>query len=99
MEITDGRLVPLGYEQITDLSSAVGLTPPSAYIDLTLIQVEAQAVRWRDDGDAPTSTVGVPLAVGVIFPYNGDPRSIQFIESSAGAILNISYYRSAARSL
>lgn len=88
-----------GYQQITSLSSATGLTVPvvdpnglNAKPSIALITPEGQAVRWRDDGVAPTATVGMPLAVGVTFQYDGDLTKVKFIEQTAGAKLNISYY-------
>ena len=81
----------LGYEQIDDLSSAVGLTvPPGATV--CLIGAKDQAVRWRDDGTDPSATVGMPLAVDTEFLYGGDLSAIKFFEAAAGAELNISYY-------
>jgi len=89
----------LGYQQITGLSGATFLTVPVKNLSglaggpsIALITPEAQAVRWRDDGVAPTSTVGMPLAVGVTLQYDGDLTQIRFIEQAGGAILNISYY-------
>lgn len=89
----------MGYQQVTSLSSASGLTVPtrtpdgmSVRANFALIIAEGQAVRWRDDGIAPTSTVGMPLASGVALQYDGDLSRIQFIEQTAGAKLNISYY-------
>ena len=88
-----GRLafVPLGYVQITSLGSAVGLNPPES-ATIVEITVEAQGIRYRDDGNAPTSTVGMPVAAGNSFQYAGDMTAIQFIQQTAGAILNLSYY-------
>ena len=57
-----------------------------------LITPETNGVRWRDDGVAPTATVGMPLAAGVTLQYDGDLSQVQFIEQTAGAKLNISYY-------
>lgn len=86
----------LGYQQITSLAASTGLTVPSdqnkGIPTLAVIKVEAQAVRWRDDGVAPTTTVGMTLAVGDELRYDGDLKGIRFIEVTAGAILNISYY-------
>ena len=83
--------VCLGYQQITSLSAATNLTVPSG-ATLAVIIPEAQNVRWRDDGTAPTSTVGMPVAVGVVLSYDGDLKKIQFIQQASGGILNISYY-------
>jgi hypothetical protein len=41
---------------------------------------------------APTAFVGMPLASGVTLQYDGDLSQIQFIETTAGAKLNITYY-------
>ena len=90
----------LGYQQITSLSSATKLTLPttdptglSCTPAFALIVAETQGVRWRDDGVAPTASVGMPLAAGIPLQYDGDLSKIQFIQQSASAKLNISYYR------
>lgn len=90
----------LGYQQITSLSSAQGLTVPSVdpvsglnvMPTIALITPETNGVRWRDDGTNPTASVGMPLAAGVTLQYDGDLRKIKFIEQTASAKLNISYY-------
>lgn len=90
----------LGYQQITSLSSATGLTVPTVdpvtgsnvKANFALITPEGQAVRWRDDGTAPSAAVGMPLAVGVTLQYDGDLSRIKFFEQVGGAKLNISYY-------
>lgn len=88
-----------GYQQITSLSSAQSLTVPDKNPQGTagtpttaIIRCETQAVRWRDDGTAPTASVGMPLAVGDTLVYDGDLKKIQFIEQTASAKLNISLY-------
>ena len=86
----------LGYQQITSLSSSTGLTVPTLNgikPTFALLQCEAQSVRWRDDGTAPTATVGMILNVGdPPYPYDGDLSAIRFIESTASGKLNVSYY-------
>lgn len=89
----------IGYQQITSLSSAASLTVPATDKNgmnqkptFALIIAETQNVRWRDDGTAPTASVGMPLIVGVPLQYDGDLSKIQFIEQTASAKLNISYY-------
>ena len=81
----------LGYQQITSLSSATGLTVPQG-ATLALIVLETQNVRWRDDGTNPTASVGMPIFVGASLSYDGDFNKIKFIEETASAKLNISYY-------
>ena len=82
----------LGYQQITSLSSSTALTVPAVDLNglncrpvIALITPEGQAVRWRDDNIAPTTTVGMPLAVGVTLQYDGDLTMIRFIEQVSGA--------------
>lgn len=81
----------LGYVQLTSLATAVGLTVPVG-ATFAIIQAEAQAVRWRDDGTAPTATVGMTVPAGSELRYDGNLRGIQFIEAAASAKLNISFY-------
>lgn len=83
--------VCLGYQQITNLSSAVSLTVPSG-ATLAVIAPLTQDIRWRDDGVNPTASVGMPVAAGAYFSYDGDLKQIKFIQQSASAELNISYY-------
>lgn len=83
--------VCLGYQQITSLSSAAGLTVPQG-ATLALIVPETQNVRWRDDGTNPTASVGMPIFVGASLSYDGDFNKIKFIEETGSAKLNISYY-------
>lgn len=90
----------LGYQQITSLSASTGLTVPlldAAGLNcepvFALIIAETQGVRWRDDGTAPTASVGMPLSPGIPLQYDGDLNKIRFIEQAASAKLNISYYR------
>lgn len=82
---------PIGYQQITSLSASAALAVPAG-AKAALIVAETQAVRWRDDGTAPTATVGMPLAVGNEFWYDGDLSTIRFFEQAASAKLNVSYY-------
>jgi hypothetical protein len=88
---TPGNLRPLGYQQITSLSSAVGLTVPRG-ATLALIRPETQSIRWRDDGANPTASVGMVLVADETLPYIGYLENLKFIEVTASAILNISYY-------
>lgn len=83
---------PIGYQQLTGMAAATNLTVPQA-ARFAEITVEAQGVRYRDDGVAPTTTVGMPVAAGVAFQYSGNLNAIQFIAQVAGAILNVLYYR------
>ena len=83
---------PLGYQQITSLTTSTGLSPPDN-ASIAEIIVEAQGIRYRDDGVAPTASVGMPVAAGNAFQYSGDLSAIRFIQQTSGAILNVSYYK------
>ena len=63
--------IPVGFEQITaaNLSSPHRLNVrPGATLAIVTIEGSAAIVRWRDDGVAPTATVGMPMAVGIDGP-------------------------------
>lgn len=91
IHIQDASLTPEGYEQITSLTTAIGLTVP-ANARMALIQVLAQDVRWRDDGTDPTTGVGMLISAGNEFWYTGDLDAIKFIELVADSEINVAYY-------
>lgn len=80
-------------------TGAVGAAAPGAAYGM-LIQVESQAIRWRDDGGDPSAADGMlispssPSVGAASFPamYEGDIDKFRWIEVSAGAIVHISYY-------
>ena len=84
------RIVPLGYQQLTSLGSAVGLSPPAgataAYI------VPTGSVRYRDDGTAPTAALGVVLPTAGIW-YVGNLSGIQFIATTGSPTVDVLFYR------
>ena len=82
---------PLGYQQVTGLSSAKALTPPAG-ANFAVINPETKSVRWRDDGTNPTGSVGMLIAADGEFTYQGDLAAIKFIETAVSAVLNVSYY-------
>ena len=85
---------PCGYQQITSLSSATGLTVPAAGVSPVCARIVplTQNVRWRDDGTNPTASVGMPMIAGTEYWYHGNLAAIKFIEITSGAQLNVSYY-------
>lgn len=63
---------------------------------LVIITPQTQAIRWRDDGTAPTAAVGYPLAVGAELRYTGaNLADLRVISQVAGAIVNCIAYRAA----
>lgn len=83
---------PLGFSQITGMSASTGLGSVPAGTTRALIQAEAQTIRWRDDGTAPTATVGMNLLVGIVLEYRGVMSAFKMIQATSGAIANVSYY-------
>ena len=86
-------VVAAGYRQVTSTASAFGLPTPPAGTRRAVIQAEAQALRWRDDGTNPTASVGMTIPAGGELRYDGaDMSLIKLIAASAGAIANVAYY-------
>ena len=56
-----------------------------------MIGCEGQAVRWRDDGTAPTASAGMELQPGQALIYDGPLGTIQFIQEAASAKLNVAF--------
>ena len=89
------RYVSLGFQQISaaTLATAVGLTIPAG-ATVALLSVDTAPVRWRDDGTAPTASIGMPIPSGQApFQYSGTLANLQFIAESGSPVLNVSYYR------
>lgn len=84
----------LGYQQITNVqaNAHVHFTVPAG-AQCALVVCETQAIRWRDDGTDPTSSVGMPLAVATELFYRGELDKISMIAQVNGAVINIAYYR------
>ena len=84
---------PLGYVQLTGIATATAFSAVPEGAVLALITPSVQAVRWRDDGVNPTSSLGYPLAVGVELQYSAQAFTrLRFIEQVAGAILDVVFY-------
>ena len=84
--------VPLGFQQIVGAVASTGLTvPPGA--TYAIIQPVSQAIAWRDDGVAPTATIGMTVPSGGELLYDGTLSTFRFIQVAATVTVNISYYR------
>ena len=84
---------PLGYVQLSSLSSATGLGAIPAGAIMCLIACENANVRWRDDGTNPTSSVGMLFSAGQEFQYSGNLAAIKFIAVSGSPVLDVTFYR------
>lgn len=94
---------PLGYGQFAaasiDASTLLSTITVGGVVgipegtSLVLIVPEAQAIRWRDDGTAPTTAVGQPLAVGAELRYTARGlKNLRVIGQAANAVLNCTFY-------
>lgn len=94
---------PRGFQQIVaaTLAASTGLTLPTGKDGLlpsyALCHADTQTLRWRDDGSAPTASVGMRLPVATELRIDGVTamQAIRFIVETAGGNLNVSYYRNA----
>jgi hypothetical protein len=88
-----GVYTPVGTGQFgTTVASATNLTVPAG-ATIAEICVETNAVRYRDDGTAPTSTIGIPVASGTCFQYAGNLLAIQFIAQTGSPTIDAEYYK------
>lgn len=91
-------VVPVGYCQLTSVDTAVLISTCSGGIpagaNMMLMVAEAQAIRYRDDGTNPSTTVGMPLAVAATIFYEGTLSKVAVIGQTSGAKVNILFYRS-----
>lgn len=85
--------VSVGFEQITDLSSAEALTVPTG-ATMAVITPENGSVRYRGDGTAPTATVGMPLYGTAQLVLSGaQMEAFEFINMTDNtATLSVTYY-------
>jgi hypothetical protein len=88
---------PLGYCQLTSLGSSVLLSSCSGGIpsgaSLAVIAVEGAGIRYRDDGTAPSATVGMPVASGTTIQYSGTLSAVRLIQQTTTATVNVLFYR------
>lgn len=87
---------PLGYQQLTvdDTTGGVALTVP-VNSKRAVIHVEAQPIRWTDDGTPPTTNLGVLAKADTNFNLYGSVSLKQFRaikDDSSNATLSICFY-------
>lgn len=94
-------IIPLGYCQLTATGAAAQISTCSGGIPVRTVWavmcVETANIRWRDDGTAPTATVGMPLNAGACFYYSGTMAAFQIIAQSGSPVVNISFYSGAPK--
>lgn len=90
----------LGYRQLsistvtTLVAALASATPPYVLTGeerYALVSVEDAAIRWIDDGQAPTTTYGQPINVGAAFAFTGNFPQLQLVAQSGTAVVNVSF--------
>lgn len=76
------------------IAAASAASATLSYPNYALVTPETQAIRWRDDGTAPTAAVsgGFPISVGQIFEFDGEIGKLQFIAQAGTATVNVAIY-------
>ena len=93
--------IPGGFEQITVSSTSIGFTSskyaPSGEspADMAIVTIETNAIRYRDDGLAPTASVGQLVSSSTSLTVCGlnSIKTVRFIRVTSDATLDVSYYR------
>lgn len=88
---------PKGLQTLTVTNaSASALTVPAG-ANMAIISVEGNSIRFRDDGTAPTTSIGVIVNPGSTLELHDVVllKAIQLIavDNSASAVINASFYQ------
>lgn len=106
-----GQYISLGFCYLSSPSSATGFSgftgtactganqtngvPNGAF--MANVCISTQAVNWRDDGVAPSATLGtggMPFPAGSCMWYAGYQLSaVQYIQQTAGAVVSVMFYK------
>jgi hypothetical protein len=91
--------IPLGIGQLTLTSTAALLSTVAGGIPngarLAVLTVETNDLRWRDDGTAPTTAIGMLIVHGSWPPYeyHGDLTKLQLIAVSGSPVVDVAFYQ------
>ena len=80
---------PLGFVQVPLSTTPAGLDPPQG-ATFAMIAVTGSNATWRDDGQAPTPTAGMPILVGSPPIAMSNLSTLQFV-ASGSATLDVSF--------
>lgn len=91
---------PMGYRQHTVSTSAIGLADITGGIPdgatYAIIVVETNAIRWRDDGEDATATVGMLQSASSNNQFEVASseaiRNLSIIRDSADSVISVVYY-------
>ena len=100
--IRPGFVIPKGFCQLSVAASAVKVSSCTGGVPngatYALICNEAGAARWRDDGVAPTASVGQILGTGtttapICAGFSTTLSALQFISESGTTTIDVSFYQ------
>jgi hypothetical protein len=86
---------PKGYEQLTVSSTSVGLVSIPAGASRAIVMVESQPLRYREDGTAPTSLIGVLCVAATRFELESRKAIEGFRAIRSGgtdSVVSVLYY-------
>jgi hypothetical protein len=86
-----GGLKVISFQQINGPAAATLLTVP-AKAKAALISADTQPVRLRFDGTDPTTAIGHLIANGDHLFVSGDIKNIKVIQTTATALVNVTYF-------
>lgn len=86
--------------QVSNTATTIGAATPTSTTTCTIpartawvrIDIETVSVRSRDDGTAPTASIGNLTAAGATMYYNGDLSKLQFIATANTATIDVAFY-------
>ena len=83
----------IGFEQKAVIALAALSVPDTACLE-ALVQAEGGDIRWRADGTAPTTTVGMLIRDGESMIVTGIRAiaAMKFIAAGAAGAVNVSYW-------
>lgn len=98
-----GRFTPLGHGGSAIGTAGGTVTLPTGVhadrIKIVVLNIAGAAVRWRDDGTAPTAsasstavTAGYPVAAGTDMRYEGMVEKLQVVATSGTAYVTWACY-------
>lgn len=83
----------IGFEQKSVAAVAALSVPDTACLEV-LVQAEGGDIRWRADGTAPTTSIGMLLRDGETMIVSGFKAiaALKFITVGAAGAVNVSYW-------
>lgn len=82
---------PLGFDSFGPINTATGVTAPPGTTLMIFIVIGGNA-RWRDDGVAPTASVGMPVLETLPYQFAGSFAQFKIIGESPGVTFSCSFY-------